>query len=50
MSVEKREGLSLLQGIREGFTEEMMVGQPSQGECTRWLEKSEEGLCAMEKC
>lgn len=40
MDAQRKEGLSLFQGLWEGFTEEVMVGHTSQDQCTCWLEKS----------
>lgn len=44
MGRQRREGFSLLQGIREGFTEKVIVGQALQYEYTCWLEKSQKGF------
>ena len=44
MGRQRREGFSLLQGIREGFTEKVIVGQALQYEYTCGLEKSQKGF------
>lgn len=48
VSTQGRERLSL-QGIKEGFTEEVTVGQVLQDECNCWPEKSEEGRHVVRK-